>query len=439
MIYLGIGRDEPALSADERRWRREMRSAWLRLGVFGSLIINLLVGEHGGNLLVHANVIIGYGLATAVALSFALARQGPSWSLGAFTVVDALAVVALIHEHLFAAGDMVSHVLTTTNLAIAFVLLNHVALRLRPLLVSLYAGLVVVGWLSLLFVKNALTNWQDAESLAVLEADTALAFAFAFASFVAFLLTHDHDCLLRSALRTERRRVGLSRFFSPDVVTELERGGLAVQLERREAAVMFVDLRSFTGFAEAASAQDLAELLVDYRTQVMQSVFRWGGTVDKFIGDGVMAVFGQPQPKPDDAERAIRCAVRLSGLLTEWKLKRLREGRPALEARIGLHVGQVIGGVLESGHHHEFTVLGDAVNVSERLERMAKTLDAALVISAETLDRVPALAGEFPWMWKDSVELEGRAGLLRVAFLPRSIDQPIMRQPRGKVASGGVR
>jgi adenylate cyclase len=297
----------------------------------------------------------------------------------------------------------------------------------------------VVGWLSLLFVKNAFTNWQDAESLAVLEADTDLAVAFALASFVAFLLTQDHDSLLRSALRTERRRLGLSRFFSPDVVTELERGGVALHLERREAAVMFVDLRSFTRFAEAASAQDLAELLVDYRTQVMRAVFDWGGTVDKFIGDGVMAVFGQPQPKPDDAERAIRCAVHLRGLLGEWTLKRLGEGRPALEARIGLHVGQVIGGVLESGNHHEFTVLGDAVNVSERLERMAKTLDAALVISAKTLDRVPAMAAEFPWIWKDGVELEGRTGLLRVAYLPRWTDQTTLTQSRGKVSTDSVR
>ena len=120
--------------------------------------------------------------------------------------------------------------------------------------------------------------------------------------------------------------------------------------------------------------------------------------------------------------------MHLSGLLAEWKLKRLREGRPALEARIGLHVGQVIGGVLESGNRHEFTVLGDAVNVSERLERTAKTLDAGLVISAETLDRIPAMAANFPWMWKDGVELEGRTGLLKVAYLPRWTDQMTMSQ-----------
>jgi adenylate cyclase len=429
MIHLGIGRDEPALSVEERRWRREVRSAWLRLGVFGILIANLLLGEHGGNLLVHANVVVGYGLATVLALGLAHTRRGPGWLAGAFVVVDALAVVALFHEHLFAADDSFSHALTTTNLAIAFVLLTHVALRLRPLLVSLYAGLVVVGWLSLLFIKSAATLWQDTESVAVLEADSALAAAFAFAAFVAFLLIRDHDSLLRSALRSERRRLSLSRFFSPDIVTELERGRIKLDLERRVAAVMFVDLRSFTRFAEAASAKDLAELLIEYRTNVMQAVFEWGGTVDKFIGDGVMAVFGQPRPKEDDAERAIRCALHLSKLLARWKSQRLEEGRPALDAGIGLHLGPVIGGVLESGHHHEFTVLGDAVNVAERLERLAKTLDAALVISAETINRVPTIAAEIPWRWKDGVELEGRSAPVCVAYLARGHIEHVARVP----------
>ena len=77
MIYLGIRSDEPALSADERRWRREMRSARLRLATFGILVVNLLMGEHGGNLLVHANVVVRHGLATVLALTLAITRP---WS-----------------------------------------------------------------------------------------------------------------------------------------------------------------------------------------------------------------------------------------------------------------------------------------------------------------------------------------------------------------------
>jgi adenylate cyclase len=417
-LRLSIG-TEASLSADERRWRREARSAWLRLAVLAILAVSLMTGEHHGNPVVHATVVSAYALATSLALALALVRRGWSWLGTAFVVVDALAVVALLHEHLFGPAGTLEHILTTTNLAIAFVLLNHVALRLRPPLVLLYAGLVLFGWLSLLFIKGVSVDTVDARSLAAFTGDATLATAFAFAAFVAFLLTQDHNALLRSALRTERRRLSLSRFFSPNVVAELQAGTRPVGLERCMATVMFVDLRSFTRFAESASPGQLSEMLVDYRSHVARTVFDWGGTLDKFIGDGVMAVFGHPSPHPDDVERALRCALDLARVLAAWKARRDLAGLPALDAGIGLHFGPVVGGVLESEQYHEFTVVGDAVNVAERIERIAKSVDAALVVSASTLSRVPELARDARWVRKDNMQLAGRMGLMSVAYLPR--------------------
>jgi adenylate cyclase len=224
---------------------------------------------------------------------------------------------------------------------------------------------------------------------------------------------------LRSALRTERRRLSLSRFFSPNVVAELQAGTRPVGLERCMATVMFIDLRSFTRFAESASPGQLSEMLVDYRSEVARTVFEWGGTLDKFIGDGVMAVFGHPSSHPDDVERALRCALDIARVLAAWKARRSLARLPALDAAIGLHLGPVVGGVLESDQFNEFTVVGDAVNVAERLERVAKSLDAVLVVSASTLDRVPEIAHHPRWVRKDGMELEGRLGLLSVAYLPR--------------------
>ena len=129
---------------------------------------------------------------------------------------------------------------------------------------------------------------------------------------------------------------------------------------------MFVDLRSFTRFAESASPGALAEFLSDYRRQVTEIVFQWGGTIDKFIGDGVVIVFGRPRPKVDDAERALYCALHLARTLAGWKIHRKKDGRSALDVGIGLRVGEVVGGILESAEHDEFTVVGDAVDVSER-------------------------------------------------------------------------
>lgn len=420
MTRLGIARDEAALSVEDRQHRRETRSALLRLAVLCILVASLAVGEHGGNFVVHLSVVGGYALATAHAILLALRRHGTAWTAACFVVIDALAVVALFHEHLFGLSGSGVHALTTTSVAVAYLLLNHSALRLRSSLVGLYAGLVVIGWLSLLVLKGVFADWDDRHWLSVLASDATLAAAFAFAAFVAFLLIRDHNILLKSAVRSERRRLSLSRFFSPSVVADLQGSNVSIGLERRAAAVLFVDLRSFTRFSESAAPNDLAKLLIDYRTHVTQTVFKWDGTVDKFIGDGVMAVFGQPQDRPDDTERAVRCALHLVQVLSQWKSKRLMMGQPALAAGIGLHVGLVMGGVVESGQHHEFTVVGDTVNIAHRLERIAKTLGAALVVSAETLEHLPEIADQLPWQWKDDAQLEGREGTLRIAYLPHS-------------------
>ena len=91
-----------------------------------------------------------------------------------------------------------------------------------------------------------------------------------------------------------------------------------------------------------------------------------------------------------------------------------------MDAGIGLHVGPVIGGVLHSGLHDEFTVFGDAVNVAERLERLSKALDAGIVVSEAVMQEMPSLQSGASWIWADAAELDGRAGRIRIAYLPRN-------------------
>lgn len=412
--------NEAGLSTSERRWRREKRSAWLRLLVFVVLGLNLVASGRGESILVHSQVIGGYGLATVAALVLSLKRRGPSWSTTAFVAVDALLVVALFHEHLFAPGQVFDHSLTAPSLAVGFLLLTHAALRLRPDLVVLFSAVVLAGWLSLLAVTLAvhahLHPMADGE-WSVFGTEGALAAAFAFAGFVCYLLTKEHNVMLVEAVGSERRRQTLARFFSPSVVAELQDNNSGLALSRRHAVVMFVDLRSFTRLSETTEPEVIAELLSEYRQLVTEAVFEYGGTVDKFIGDGVMAVFGHPTAKSDDSARAIKCSVELSSSLARWSKERAEHGKAAVEAGIGLHVGPVIGGVLESGTHAEFTVFGDAVNVAERLERLCRPLNASLVVSEDVLEEAPSLRTFAQWSWKDAAELEGRRGTLRLAYL----------------------
>lgn len=122
-----------------------MRSAWLRLLVFAVLVLNFVASRHGESLLVHAQVIGWYAIATVVALVLAWKRRGPAWSTAVFVVIDALLVVALFHDHLFAPGQTFDHSLTAPSLAIGFLLLTHAALRLRPGLVVLFSTVVLTG------------------------------------------------------------------------------------------------------------------------------------------------------------------------------------------------------------------------------------------------------------------------------------------------------
>jgi class 3 adenylate cyclase len=184
----------------------------------------------------------------------------------------------------------------------------------------------------------------------------------------------------------------------------------------RQAAVMFVDLRSFTRLSESIALEELAMLLAEFRELVTRAVFAHGGMIDKFIGDGVMAAFGQPRTTANDAARALDCAIHLQGALLEWKALRLAGGQPAPDAGIGLHFGIAIGGVLHSGSHDEFTLIGDAVNVAQRLEQLCKPLNASLVVSEDVLaaaNRIEPVA----WRWVEDVELAGRIGRKRVAYL----------------------
>ena len=418
---LELALHEPGLNATERRWQRERRSAWLRLVALAILVVNLGLARGQDSMSVHANVVVGYALVTFVALALAESRRGPPWLAWVYVLFDALLVIVLFHEHLFAPGAALDHNLTAPSLAIGFVLLTHVALRLKPMMVLTFSGLVILGWLALLMVAvdahmgKSLSKSLDWTSF---KTEGALAVAFAFAAFVCGLLTHDHNVLLKSAVVAERRRANLSRFFSPTVLSELQTTTTALPLGRRRVAVMFVDMRSFTSFSETVPLEELARLLAEFRELVTREVFAHGGMIDKFIGDGVMAAFGQPKSAPDDAARALECAMHLGESLREWKQGRERRGMPAPDAGIGLHFGTAIGGVLGSGVHDEFTLIGDAVNVAQRLEQLCKPLNASIVVSG---DLVAAAGTESVTAWsrETNVELAGRAGRLSIAYLER--------------------
>jgi len=198
--------------------------------------------------------------------------------------------------------------------------------------------------------------------------------------------------LVESRSIAERTRASLARYFSPNVVDHLSGSkDLLSGVREQEVAVLFADIMGFTKLCENASPDNVIALLRDYHNRLGQAVFDNGGTLDKYIGDGLMATFGTPEPSPRDARNALRCGIDMISALAKWNAERTLAGAAPVRVGIGLHYGKVIAGDIGNERRLEYSVIGDIVNVASRLEHLTRILDTALVVS-DTL--VQAINGE---------------------------------------------
>jgi adenylate cyclase len=175
----------------------------------------------------------------------------------------------------------------------------------------------------------------------------------------------------------EKKRERLGRFLSPQVTariiatSESQSAALGVP-EEREVTVLFADIVGFTRLSESMSAPAVALILNDYLSRMTDVIFKYEGTLDKYIGDAIMAVFGAPLDMPDHASRAIKTALEMRERLEEFNAER-KEGGPHLRIRIGINSGKAVAGEIGSINKKEYTVLGDTVNIASRLESSVAT------------------------------------------------------------------
>ena len=176
----------------------------------------------------------------------------------------------------------------------------------------------------------------------------------------------------RLADQIRREAVMLSnfqRYFAPDLAEQIAGEAQAVQLggSKRPVVVFFSDIRGFTSISEAMSPDEIASLLTEYFTEMVEVVFENGGTLDKFMGDAIMALWGAPIAHGDDADRAMRAAMEQQAVLDALNAKWRERGRPPLQIGIGINFGEVFAGNIGSDRRLEYTVIGDAVNTAARL------------------------------------------------------------------------
>jgi adenylate cyclase len=235
------------------------------------------------------------------------------------------------------------------------------------------------------------------------ESDAALCFAFAGLAAVSIAKAHFAEAARREAVT----RANFERFFAPGVAARIaaERSGARPGGERRAVTVLYSDLRGFTGLAESLPPEAVAEQLSEYFAAMVELVFEHGGTLDKFIGDALLALWGAPLASADDADRALVTARAMQRTVQEQNRAWAAAGRPELGVGIGLHHGEAFAGTIGSPRRLEYTVIGDVVNVAARLCDLAAA--GEIVLSQQVHERLTGDAAGMP-LRRDELTLKGR-------------------------------
>lgn len=372
-------------------------------------------------------------------------RPGRLPLLGLFVVLDvALVAWTLLYPgRTYPAGWPWPMVLRQPDFLYALIFPALALLTFRPRLVLWAGGCVTAAWLAATWLiasrPGTLSAWSypglgpdQAAALAryldprYVHLDDALARGFAGLLLTALMALAAWQArrLVFEQAEAARGRANLARYVAPTMVERLA-GADAPDMGRARrldgVAVLFADVRGFTALAEGLSPEATMDLLRGFHGRMAEAVFRHGGTLDKFIGDGLMATFGTPEPAPGDAARALACARDMLATVTGWNAERLAAGRPALAVGIGLHRGPVTTGDIGGASRFEFAVIGDTVNVASRLERLTRELGTPLVASEDLVRQAEeegAAVGDLRSL--GSRPLRGRRGTIAVRGMPEA-------------------
>jgi adenylate cyclase len=263
---------------------------------------------------------------------------------------------------------------------------------------------------------------------------SAIGFGARFQQIIVFLIVagtlalavRRANALLISHAGIERERTNLARYFSPNVVEQLSKNDEPLkQVRTQNVAVLFADIIDFTAYADGRSPMEVIGTLRAFHERMEREVFRHNGTLDKYLGDGLMATFGTPFTSDQDAGNALRCAQAMIGSIGELNRDRKSRGEPPIRLSIGLHYGQVVLGDIGL-NRLEFAVIGTAVNAASRLETLTREFGCDMVASDDLVRRARTEANSSSADFALLVEKPPR--------IIRGLEQPVGIWTRGDIA-----
>jgi adenylate cyclase len=322
-------------------------------------------------------------------------------------------------------GKMLRHPSYARQILVVLLILAVSALsvfRLRPLLAFL--SVIVIATLAL-----AISSWSFSSHGVILPL-AATWLGMALITPLGLGVRYARERLLRSETEAERAQVMdiFSRFVSADVAKEMwdRRGQSSLVGENRTVTIIFTDIRNFTTLSEAETSDQVVEWLNDYFARMNEIVERHGGHINKYIGDGLMIVFGAPVDRGDAAEAraAVECGLEMldevERMNSDWK----GTGRPVVKIGCGIHTGMATCGVVGAERRLEYTVIGDTVNLSARLESTTKELGVTILISESTAKLVEESYDVQPM---GEVKVKGKTQNTTVFTVSRKSEAPVSR------------
>jgi adenylate cyclase len=339
-----------------------------------------------------------YLLFTVIRLAL-IDRDGAArWLPSLSAVVDVALLVVLIWSFHLQYGQPASFSLKVPTLLYVFIFIALRALRFEPRYVMMCGATAAVCWLLLvlytvsieypetMITRNYVTYLTSNSVLLGAEFDKAISILLV-TGIIAVALTRARRLLERSVAEATAAQ-DLSRFFSPEIARQITGSEHAIKAgegEARNAAILSVDIRGFTALSNRLTPTELIVLLTDYQALLVPIIEKHGGTVDKFLGDGILASFGAALPSGTYAADALRATAEIFAAADAWNARRAAAGQPPVRIGAAITNGRIIFGAIGSETRLEFTCIGDAVNLSAKLEKYNSQCGTLAITDAPTL------------------------------------------------------